>query len=307
MAKDRTRQIIRASWISVGGNAGLSILKITIGFIAGSMAVVGDGIDSASDIIASVITLVTAQLLAKPPSIKYPYGFEKADALASKVLSFIIFFAGAQLAISTFTSLIQGVEKELPGKIAIYVTIVSIIGKLLLAIYQFRIGKRTQSEMLIANAKNMQNDVLISAAVLIGLIFTFVFNLPEIDSITAFVVSAWIMFTAVKIFMNTNAELLDGIQDESVYNDLFKAISGVKEVYNPHRARIRKVGSQYVIAVDIEVDPTMSIQRSHEISQEVEMRIKKEIPNVYDVLIHVEPFGNIEADEKFGISEKDLQ
>ncbi len=307
MSNDRTRQIITASWISVVGNAGLSILKITIGFIAGSMAVVGDGIDSASDVVASVITLITAKLLAKPPSIKYPYGFEKADALASKVLSFIIFFAGAQLAISTITALVEGVEKEMPSKIAIYVTVVSIIGKLLLALYQFRIGRKTKSEMLLANAKNMQNDVLISAAVLTGLIFTFVFNLPEIDTIMALAVSVWIMYTAVKIFMHTNAELLDGVQDESVYNKLFKAMSGIKEVYNPHRARIRKIGSQYVIAVDIEVDPDMSIKRSHEISQEVEKKIKEEIPNVYDVLIHVEPYGNIEEDEKFGISEKDLR
>ena len=307
MANERTRQIITASWVSVAGNAILSILKITIGFISGSMAVIGDGIDSASDIVASIITLVTAKLLAKPPNIKYPYGFEKADALASKVLSFIIFFAGAQLAISTITNLINEVEKGLPSEMAIYVTVVSIFGKLALALYQFRIGRKTKSEMLIANAKNMQNDVVISVAVLIGLIFTFVFKLPEIDAITALIVSVWIMYVAVKIFMKTNAELLDGVQDESIYNSLFKAISSVKDAYNPHRARIRKIGSQFVVAVDIEVDPSKTVQQAHDISREVENNIKKEIPNVYDILIHVEPYGNIELDEKFGISDKDLQ
>ncbi len=214
---DRKANIVRASWVSIIGNAILSVSKISIGLIAGSLAVVGDGIESASDIIISVITLITAHVLSKPPNIKFPYGYEKADTIATKLLSFIIFFAGAQLAISTASRLFDDTVREMPTMLAIYITIFSIAGKLFLSYYQYRIGKRVESAMLLANARNMQNDVIISVSVLVGLVFTFIFKMPVIDTITALAVSVWIMYTAYKIFMKTNVELMDGIEDPGIY------------------------------------------------------------------------------------------
>ncbi|MFO8129889.1 MAG: cation diffusion facilitator family transporter [Bacteroidales bacterium] len=304
---DRNQVIIRASWVGIGGNAALAVLKITVGIIAGSLAVIGDGIDSGADIIASVITLLTARLMSRPPNVKFPYGYEKADAIASKVLSFIIFFAGAQLAIATTTALIQGTEREIPSMIAIWVTVFSILSKLLLALYLHKKGQKVASPMLMANAKNMQNDVIISGGVLTGLFFTFFLDMPLIDSLTALLVSGWIMYSAVKIFMKTTPELLDGVQDASIYEDVFRTISSIKGVYNPHRARIRKVGNRYVIAIDIEVDGSKTVREAHEMAREVEQKIKNSIQNVYDILVHVEPYGNVEDDEKFGASSKNIR
>lgn len=302
----RHKQIVRASWVSITGNAILAVMKITVGMIAGSMAVVADGVDSASDILTSIITLITAHIMSRPPDIHYPYGYERADSIASKALSFVIFFAGAQLAISTVTQLSEGVERGMPSLFAVWVIIASILGKLFLAIYQFKVGKKTGSTMLVANARNMQSDVLISLAVLIGLICTFVFKMPIIDIITALAVSVWIMITAIRIFFQTNRDLMDGMGDPDMYKKVFKLITCIKGVYNPHRARIRKTGNQYIIDIDIEVDGSKTVIESHDISREVEKRIKKGIPNVYDVIVHIEPYGNVEKDEKFGVSNKDL-
>jgi len=302
----RHKQIIRASWVSITGNAILSIMKITVGMIAGSMAVVADGVDSASDILTSVITLITAHIMSRPPDIRYPYGYERADTIASKALSFVIFFAGAQLAISTVTRLFDGAQEEVPSLFAIWVIIASIVGKLLLALYQFRVGKMTGSSMLIANARNMQSDMLISVAVLTGLIFTVVLEMPIIDTITALAVSIWIMATAVRIFFQTNRDLMDGLDNPEVYKQVFKLILEVKGVYNPHGARIRKSGNKFVIEIHIEVDGSKTVTEAHDISHEVETRIMKGIKDVYDVIVHVEPYGNIEQDEKFGVSNKDI-
>lgn len=302
----RHQQIIHASWISIAGNSILSVMKITVGLIAGSMAVVADGVDSASDVITSVITLITAHIMSRPPDIRYPYGYERADTIASKVLSFVIFFAGAQLAISTITKLIEGGATEIPSLFAVWVIIVSIVGKLLLALYQFRVGRKTGSSMLVANARNMQSDILISLAVLTGLIFTFVLKLPVIDTITALAVSFWIMATAIRIFFQSNRDLMDGMDNPELYKKLFKLITEVKGVYNPHGARIRKSGNKYVIEFHIEVDGSKTVTQAHDISQEVESKIKKGIKDVYDVIVHVEPYGNIEQDEKFGVSNKDI-
>jgi len=304
--KTRGSKIKTASWVGIYGNAILSIAKISVGIIAGSLAVVADGIDSAIDILTSIITLIAAYFITKPPDIKHPYGYQRADTIATKALSFIIFFAGAQLAISTVMNLIEGEIREIPSVIAIYVTLISIVGKLLLAVYQFKIGKITKSQMLIANGKNMQNDVIISISVLLGLTFTFVFKLPVLDTITALVVSIWIMYVAFKIFMQTNIELMDGIENTSIYKDVFKAVEQVKNAHNPHKVRIRKLSNNYIIELDIEIDGSKNLNEAHKIGHEVEKNIRKNIKNVYEVLIHTEPRGNIDKDEKFGISNKNI-
>jgi len=103
MIKSREKSIIRASWTAILANAFLSVLKIVVGFLSGSMGLVADGIDSAGDILGSLITLLTARIISRPPNIKHPYGYDKADTIASKLLAFLIFFAGAQLAIATFS------------------------------------------------------------------------------------------------------------------------------------------------------------------------------------------------------------
>ena len=293
--------------ISISGNALLSLLKIIIGFISGSFAVIADGIDSASDIITSVITLITARISSKPPNVRFPYGYEKADTIASKILAFIIFFAGAQLAISTGNKLIENETRTMPGMIAIYVTIISIIGKLMLALYQFRIGRKVNSSMLVANAKNMQNDVVISFSVLLGLVFTFIFKMPMLDIITAFLVSGWIMWVAIKIFIQSNTELMDGIMDTSVYQTVFDATDEIEGAHNPHRVRIRQINNAYVINIDIEVDGSLTVDQSHQISHKISENIKSKLDNVYDIIIHIEPCGTIDKDEKYGVSTKDFQ
>ncbi|NOZ47942.1 MAG: cation transporter [Chlorobi bacterium] len=304
--EENKKLIVRASWISILGNSILSGLKLVIGTITGSLAVIGDGIDSASDILTSIITLVTAKLLTKKPDVRFPYGYAKADTIAARLLSFVIFLAGAQLTISTVKNLMEGNSREIPGIWAIYITLISIAGKFFLAVYQFRISKKTESAMLKANAQNMQNDILISFSVLIGLFFTFKINLPIIDTITALFVSFWIIKTAIKIFLHTNIELMDGLKDSSMYEEVFKAVEEVKEAKNPHRIRIRKLGNMIVIAIDIEVDGDISVDKAHDISMQVEDNIKSRLENVYDIVIHVEPSGNYEKHEKYGISESNF-
>jgi cation diffusion facilitator family transporter len=304
--ENREKLIVRASWVSIGGNALLSVLKIVVGIFAGSLAVVADGIDSAGDIIASIITLFTAHVVSRPPNLRFAYGYERADTIASKVLAFIIFFAGAQLAISTVHNLLEGAEREMPSALAIYVTILSVAGKTFLAWYQYRAGKKTGSRMLITNGKNMTADIVISMAVLIGLIFTFVLKMPEFDTVTALLVSVWIMFVAVRIFRESSLELMDGVDDEGIYDRIFAAISDVQGVHNPHRARVRKIGHRYMVAVDIEVDGDISVKQAHQLAHQVEEKIKSELEEVYDVMVHTEPVGDDATDEKFGISQDNL-
>jgi cation diffusion facilitator family transporter len=304
--KSREQKIIRASWLSIIVNATLSVLKIVVGLLAGSMAVVADGIDSAGDILTSLITLVTAKIISRPPNMRHPYGYDKADTVASKLLAFIIFFAGSQLAISTFNRLLSGEANAVPSFIAAIAVVISVVGKIMLARYLNRVGKKIDSAMLRANGRNMQNDVVISISVLLGLIFTYVFDMPILDTLTAFLVSIWIMFVAVKIIITSSRELLDGVDNPEIYKTVTDAVSLVPEALNPHRIRIRKMAQYYVIALDIEIDGSKSLDEAHRIGHLVEDNIKKSIPNVYDILVHLEPVGVDNTDEVFGVSGKDL-
>ncbi|MBN1253186.1 MAG: cation transporter [Bacteroidales bacterium] len=307
MSKEKTRikQILKVSWISVIVNALLALIKISAGIISGSMAVLADGIDSASDILTSAITLFTGKIIGKKPNFKYPYGYTRADTIAAKFLSFVIFFAGAQLAFSSIKKLFFTESIEIPSVLAIYVTLISIISKFLLAKYILAKGKKTESLMLIANAKNMQNDILISVTVLIGLLVTIYLKIPFFDSITAIFVSFWIFKVSFEIFMKTSEELMEGCSDTEIYKNVFKAVAEIKEVKNPHRVRIRKIGNLFLVELDIEVDGNLTVKDSHEIANRVEAEIKLNINNVYDVFIHVEPIGNVEV-EKFGMSINDI-
>ena len=189
----REKILIRTSWVSTIGNAILSASKIIIGLFVGSLAVLGDGIDSATDVIISIVMIFTARIMNRPPSKKYVFGYEKAEGIATKILSLVIFYAGMQMLLSSVANIFSDATKEVPSAIAIYVTVFSIIGKLLLAHYQYKQGKRIDSSMLTANAINMRNDVIISSGVLVGLVFTFIFKLPILDSITGLIISLFII------------------------------------------------------------------------------------------------------------------
>lgn len=301
---NREHILIRTSWISTIGNAILSAAKIIIGLWAGSLAVLGDGIDSATDVVISIVMIFTARIINQPPSKKYVFGYEKAEGIATKILSLVIFYAGVQMLFSSIGTIFSDETKEIPSSIAIYVTVFSIIGKLLLASYQYKQGKKINSSLLTANAVNMRNDVIISSGVLLGLIFTFLFKLPILDSITGLIISLFIIKSSISIFIDSNVELMDGVKDINVYNKIFEAVEQVPGAGNPHRVRSRMIGNLYMITLDIEVDPEMTITQAHEIADAVEKSIKCTIDNVYDILVHVEPAGKCQTDEKFGIDKE---
>lgn len=301
------KALMRASWVSTIGNAVLSAAKIVIGFTAGSLAVLGDGIDSATDVVISIVMIFTARVINRPPDKKYVYGYEKAEDIATKVLSLVIFYAGIQMLISSVQSIFTAETKELPGALAIYVTVFSIVGKLLLSMYQFRQGKKINSSLLKANAVNMRNDVIISLGVLVGLVFTFIFKLPLLDSITGLVISLFILRSSVKIFLESNVGLMDGVKDTKIYDTIFEAVEKVPGAGHPHRVRSRMIGNLYMIALDIEVDPDIPVSQGHEIAEAVEKSIKEAEENIYDIIVHVEPAGTCHPAEKFGVEEKMLK
>ncbi|MDR2234470.1 MAG: cation diffusion facilitator family transporter [Tannerella sp.] len=297
----RDKVLIRASYLSAVGNAILSVAKIVTGIFSGSLAVIGDGIDSATDVLISIVMVFTARIMNRPPNRKYVYGYNKAESIATKILSLIIFYAGIQMLVTSVESFFSNETKEMPSIIAIYVTIFSIFGKLAMAWYQYRQGKKINSSMLTANAVNMRNDVIISVSVLIGLGFTFVLKMPMLDSVAGLIVGLFILKSSIGIFMESNVELMDGVKDEGVYQKIFAAVDNTVGASNPHRVRSRQIGNLYQIVLDIEVNPAITVKEAHDIAESVENNIRRTVENVYDIIIHIEPSGSCSENEQFGI------
>jgi cation diffusion facilitator family transporter len=192
---------------------------------------------------------------------------------------------------------------------AIVVTLASIAGKLLLALNQHRLGKKSNSKLLLANAKNMAADTVVSAGVLAGLICSKLFSMGQLDSIAAILIGIWVIRTAAVIFIGANAELMDGGAIKEQYCALFEAVHSVSGAGNPHRARIRQIAGFFDIDIDIEVDGQLSVQAAHNIATQVENAIRSRLENVFDIMVHIEPAGDSSSveNEAYGLSEKNVQ
>ncbi len=298
----RTTTIRKAGWIALFGNATLAIAKIITGTVSNSLSVISDGIDSSTDVLIAAMTLVAASISAKPGDREHPYGHGRIETVASAVISFIVFFAGGQVFLTAVKDLISGTPGSMPSVLAIVITSLSVVGKLGLAWSQFHYGKISGSAMLVANGKNMRGDVVTSLAVLTGLGLAHLTGFTAFDKIFAILVSLWILKNAVGIFLEANLELMDGMNDHGRYSDVFHAVSHIQLAANPHRVRIRHLGSTLVVDLDIEVAPETSVLAAHRVAVQVENSIKEHIPEVYDVIVHIEPKGNVEP-ERFGLAQ----
>lgn len=299
-------RLIRASRVAFVGNLVLAVAKIVVGLAGGSLSVLGDGLDSAMDVVVSVIMMFTARIMSRPPNPKYVYGYEKAEGIATKALSFFIFYAGIQMLLAAAGALLWEGDRAFPSVSAVYVMVVSVVGKLLLARYLYAKGQRLKSQMLQAAAANMRADVAVSGGVLAGLACTFVFHLPLLDAIVGLAVSVYIIRSSVKLFMESSVELMDGVKDPTIYSRIFRAVEEVPGVCNPHRVRSQMVGNLYMIVLDVEADGKITLDEAHELTTRIEAAIRRRVENVYDIVVHVEPKGKRLPKERFGMDPQQL-
>ena len=301
---DRSKLFSKVAWIGVWANGALSAAKVLVGLLFNSSAVLADGVDTGTDVFTSLVTLVSGKISSRPPDKTHPYGHERAEAIAAKIVSFIVFYAGASLLFASAKKIILHEHLQIQGVLPLLVTILSIAIKSWLFFYKYRVGKRLNSSVMIADALNMRNDILISGTVLLGVMLS-KFGLFWMDSVAALVVSIMIIRTAFNIFRETSYELMDGMHDMEIYQEIFDAVESVKGVRNPHKVRVRQVGYKYFVDIDIEVDPNLTVQVGHDIATQVKQAIIARNDRIADVLVHVEPAGNVEQ-EPFGLDQEKM-
>ncbi len=305
-AETRKKKIKRASWLGITGNGLLSAVKIWIGSIAGSSALIGAGLDDATDIAGSFVTLIAAEIADRPPDQEHPYGHGRAETIAARLLSVLIIMAGAQLLVITIGKIVRGEESVVPDIIAVYVSIAAIAAKIVLFVYKLRVGREVNSQMVTADAMNMRADIVLTVSVLIGLLASLLTGIPIIDRIMTVAVGLWILKNGISLFMESNDEVMEGLKNTDIYKKVFNALLEVEGISKPHRVRIRKINTMFVVDLDIEVDGNLTVYQGHELAKKAEEVLRKNIDSLYDVVIHIEPEGNFEADEPYGLTEESL-
>ncbi|AEX85771.1 cation transporter [Marinitoga sp. 1135] len=300
--KERERLSTISSIVSIIANALLAILKIGIGFFTNSMAILADGLDTATDILTSVMTLIAGKISNKPPDIEHPYGHERAETIATKIVSLIIMYAGIEVFTNSIKRLINHDANIDNLLFVVIISAISVVVKYSLYKYRLYIGKKINSNATIADALNMRNDVFTSSSVLIGILVLYFTGLWWIDSVLAIFVSLMILKTGFEQFMESSSELMESSPElKELYELVANCSCKTAKAQNPHKIRARKFGHRYFVDMHIELPPEMTVKEANEICAELEKRIKEKNPAIKDIIIHVEPYGNAEK-ECFGLS-----
>jgi cation diffusion facilitator family transporter len=275
----------RGVYVSIIAYICLSSLKLLIGYMANSEALKADGLNNATDIIASVAVLIGLKVSQKPADKDHPYGHWKAETVASLVASFIMVVVGIQVLFGAIQSVFRN-EHQAPDLISAWTGIFCAIVMFFVYKYNRNLGKKVNSQGLMAAAKDNLSDAWVSIGTVIGIIGS-QFALPWLDPLTALVVGLLICKTAWDIFRDASHHLTDGYDTDKMteYKETVLSQYGVKGVKD---IKARNYGNNSVVDVVILVNSNLGIRDAHDISTMVEDVLKNK-HDVYDVHVHVEP------------------
>ncbi|MDU0330728.1 MULTISPECIES: cation diffusion facilitator family transporter [Paenibacillus] len=282
---DDIRKGERGAWVSIAAYLLLSAFKLISGFVFDSSALLADGFNNLTDIVASVAVLIGLRISQKPPDSDHAYGHFRAETIAALVASFIMAMVGIQVIIGAVRSLIEGVHSE-PDILSALIAIVCALAMGGVYAYNRRLAKQINNQALMAAAKDNLSDALVSVGAAVGIIGA-QFGLPWLDVVAAIAVGLLICKTAWDIFRQSTHNLTDGF-DEKELGDLRSTIARTQGVEGIKDLKARVHGNHVLVDVVIEVDPQLTVIESHKISDRVEERMRKK-QNVMHVHVHIEP------------------
>lgn len=294
---EEIKQGEKGAWLSIGAYLILSAIKLIIGYIFLSGALVADGFNNLTDIIASIAVLIGLKISQKPPDDDHPYGHFRAETIAALVASFIMATVGIQVLINAVSSLFKG-EFHTPNLITAWVAIGAAICMLGVYYYNNTLAKKINSQALRAAAKDNLSDALVSIGAAIG-IFGAQLNMPWLDPVAAILVGIIICKTAWEIFTSSTHALTDGI-DEKVLKKLHTTVANTKGVMNISDLKARVHGNNVLVEVIVQVDPELTLIEGHTICDEIERRLFKK-HNILNVNVHVEPLSEKNRNAEYNI------
>lgn len=283
-----------AAWISVISNVLLTLIKIIVGSFSKSQVLLADGIHNAADVVASVASLGSMKISNQPADEDHPYGHGKAEVVSSGIVAIILIFAALFMTYESIKALFHPATE--PHMIAFIAAIISLIWKQTLYVYTIRIGRQVNSKGLIATAYDHLADVYASIAAVIGIGIALLNNIYPIpyaaygDPLAGIIVSFFVLKLAFGMAKEAIYILMEGGLPTEKCSEYRKMILAHPYVKRIDRIRARNHGHYILIDVRISVPAHLSIQQGHDICREIKTTIMKQDSEVYEVLIHLNPW-----------------
>ena len=290
MEKEFERVANRVSFITIISNVILSVLKLIAGIWAHSSAMISDAIHSASDVFSTIIVIIGIKLASKEPDKEHPYGHERMECVAAIILSMILFITGLGIGMEALETILDGNYDsiQVPGMLALVAAVVSIVSKEAMYWYTRYHAKRIDSGALMADAWHHRSDALSSIGALIG-IGGAMMGFPVMDAVASLVIFAFVVKAAYDIFMDAIDKMVDKSCDDETEQQIFDCVMKNEEVMGIDMLQTRIFGNKIYVDVEILVNGTYTLQRAHEIAEDVHDDIEENFPKVKHIMVHVNP------------------
>lgn len=289
MLSDSYKKVKQVLWIILFANIGVAILKIAIGSIIKSASMTADGFHSISDGTSNIVGLIGISIASKPKDKEHPYGHKKFEVISGLFIGAMLLFIGGKIIFEGISKFQNPVEPTITIG-SLFVLILTLIINIFVCTYEYRIGKKLNSYILISDSLHTKSDIFVSMGVLLTLVGVRL-GLPAIiDPIASLVVAGFILHASYEIFKSTIDVLVDkAIVDEEAIKEILKSFNEIKDVHN-----IRSRGSENDVHIDmhIMVEPNITVEKSHKLNHDIEESIRKNINESAQVIIHIEPFYN---------------
>jgi cation diffusion facilitator family transporter len=292
MVDSAERLATRVAQTSIAVSAFLAVVKITVGFAAGSVALVSDGFESAADFFTSGLVLVGLWVAAKPADREHPYGHGRFEILVGLAIGAVLVASGTAISLS---ALQERYVVHHPKLYAAWALSGSILLKCFLSAAKFRMSRRSGSESLKADGWNDVVDILSGSVALVGVVLAIGWpqQLSSADHYAGFLIGLIVIFLGFRVVRETTLQLMDTMPDESQMTQIRAVALSVPGAKGIEKCFARKTGLRYHVDLHLEVDPELTVRESHEIARAVKNTVKSEIDWVEDVLVHVEPYATL--------------
>lgn len=291
---DRFKYTQKASVFGIIGNIFLLVIKLVIGIITKSQAMIADSVNSAGDIFSSLMTFIGNKIASKPKDDDHNLGHGKAEYIFSMLVSISMVLVAIKLLEHSIEALINPAGYRFSWWLVI-VCIVTIIVKLALYLYTHSIAKNQNNILLEANAKDHINDCIATSFNLVASLLSLI-GILWFDGIVGIGISIWILYTGIKIFLESYNVLMDQSISEENKQKVLDVIKKYKEVQKVEHFNATPVGYKYQISFTIYIDGNLSTFESHDIANRIERELDN-IDEIYLAVIHVNPI-EIEEDKK---------
>ena len=284
----RYREVRKVTLIGSVVDLLLGILKVVIGYLAHSQALVADGIHSFSDLFTDFLVLFAAKHAHRAADEEHPYGHGRIETVSTVALGVALLTVAIGISYDAVRRLMEPDLLLVPGVLALLAALVSVFAKEAVYQYTARVARRLRSNMLHANAWHSRSDAISSIIVVIGVGGTMA-GVPWLDAVAAIVVALMIAKIAWDLLWKSLQELIDTALDAEQVEAISASIRDVPGVRSLHMLRTRRSGSDALVDVHILVDPRLSVSEGHQIGETVRSRLLQANDEVTDVMVHIDP------------------